>query len=133
MLEGVYFALSHAPVDYICSLSIIVLIASIEWLIFLVLDISNAFHNTILPNAAEIFYLTLPHIYLEYFKIKSPKHPLSTINQKELCIQEMKSIQGTKPTGKFQYRLLKSIIITVKIIRISYDHDFFLWFYMNWK
>ena len=62
MLEGVYFAVSYAPVACIISLSIIIPIASAEDLIIFVLNISNAFQNTILPNHAEIVYLSLSYL-----------------------------------------------------------------------
>ena len=91
----------------ILSLQIIAEIAFAESLIIFVLDISNALQNTIIPNPAERVYISLPHIYLEWFKIKFPKHPLASINQKGICIQEIKSIKGTKPSGKFWYDLLE--------------------------
>ena len=50
ILEGVDFAVSYAPVDGIRFLSIIVEIDSAEGLIIFVLDISNDFQNTTLPN-----------------------------------------------------------------------------------
>ena len=46
-------------------------------------------------------YLSLPHLYLEWFKIKWTKHPLSSINAKELFIQAIKSIQGEKSAVKY--------------------------------
>ena len=42
-------------------------------------------------------------------------------------------MQGTKPAGKFWYDLLKSIFITVKMIRSSSDHAVFSWVYNNYK
>ena len=68
--------------------------ASIEVLINFILDIYNTFQNTIQPNPKERFYLSLPNIYLEWFKIKFPKNPTSEINPIELCIHDIKSIQG---------------------------------------
>ena len=46
---------------------------------------------------------------------------------------KIKSIQNTKPAGKFWYNLLKSIFITVKMIRISSDHAVFEWLYKTYK
>ena len=70
---------------------------------------------------------------MDWYKRKWPKHPLASINQKELCIHAIKSIQGTKYDGKLWYELLKSILIDVKIIRISSDHAVFSWVYKNYK
>ena len=64
MLEVVYFTISYVPVADIRSLCIIIAIAYVEGLIFFVLDIFNAFHNTILPEPSERFYIRLPYIYL---------------------------------------------------------------------
>ena len=64
ILEGVYFTVSYAPLDGISSLHIIIEISSSEVLIIFVLDVSNDFQNTILPNPEEIIYLSLPHLYL---------------------------------------------------------------------
>ena len=70
MLEGVEFTVSYAPVDGICSLRIIISIYSTEGLIIFVLEKNNAFQNTILPNPAEIVYLSLPYLYLYWYKRK---------------------------------------------------------------
>ena len=58
VLEGIYFAVSYAPVAGIISLSIIIAIVSTEFPIIFVLDISNDFQNNILPNLSERFYLS---------------------------------------------------------------------------
>ena len=95
MIEGVDFTVSYAPVVDLHSLRIIILIDSTEVLFIFVLGISNAFQNTILPNPAEIFYLSLPYLYLDWYKIKWSKHPLDSSNQKKIFIQAIKSIHGT--------------------------------------
>ena len=64
MIERVYFTVSYAPVADICSLRIIIEIASTEGIVIFVLDISNEFQNTILPNTDERVYLSLPYIYI---------------------------------------------------------------------
>ena len=64
-----YFSVSYATVAGIFSLCIIISIESEEGLTVFVLDISNAFQNTSIPNNLEIVYLSLPYLYLEWFKI----------------------------------------------------------------
>ena len=66
MLEGVYFTVYYAPVSGICSIFSIIVVTSAEVLIIFVLDISNPFQNTILPNPEERFYLSLPYLYLDW-------------------------------------------------------------------
>ena len=80
MIEWVDFSVSYVSVAIIKPLRIIVALVSSELLIILILDISNALQNTILPNPEERFYLSLPHLYLEWLKIKLTKHPLVSIS-----------------------------------------------------
>ena len=93
MIEGVDFTVSYSPVAGIPSLYIFIAIEYVEVLNIFVLDISNDFQNNSLTNTAERVYLSLPFIYLDWYKIKWPKHQLFSRNQKGLCIQ-----------GKIQYR-----------------------------
>ena len=62
IIEGVNFSVSYSPVAGICSLCIIIETESAEGQNIFVLEISNAFHNTILHNPEEIAYLILLHI-----------------------------------------------------------------------
>ena len=64
MIEGVDFTVSYSPVAGIRSLRIIIGIASSEGLIIFVLDIFNAFQNTILTNLKERVYLCSPYLYM---------------------------------------------------------------------
>ena len=80
MIEGVDFTVSYASVDGIHLLHIIIATGSIEGLIIFVLDISNAFHNTILPNPEELVYLNLTYLNMYWYKRKLPKQQLASIN-----------------------------------------------------
>ena len=80
MLEVFDFTISYVPVAGYRSLCIIIEIASAEGIIIFVLDISNAFHNTILPNPEELVYLNLPYLNMYWYKRKRPKHQLESIN-----------------------------------------------------
>ena len=74
IIEGVPFTVSYLPVTGTQSLCIIIEISYIEVLITFYSDIFNAFQNTILTNPSERVYISLLHIYLEWFKIKRPKN-----------------------------------------------------------
>ena len=80
MIEVVDFTVPYAPVSGIRSLSIIMEIVSSEGLIIFVLDIYNAFQNTILSNHSEIVYLSLPYTYLNWHK-KMAKIPIILLNK----------------------------------------------------
>ena len=82
MLEVVGCTVSYATIYEIHSLQIIIAIASAEGLPIFFLDISNAFHNIIPPNPEELVHIKLPHLYLEWSKIKWSKDPLATRNYK---------------------------------------------------
>ena len=71
MLEGVDFTVAYAPVAGIPSLCIITSIVSEEGLTLFLFIISNALMNTILPITTEIVYLSLPYLYLEWYKWNS--------------------------------------------------------------
>ena len=62
MLEGADFTVSYEPVSGIRSLSIIIAISSAEGFVLFVLDISNAFQNTVYPNLQKESILAY-HIY----------------------------------------------------------------------
>ena len=59
------------------SLPIIVAIASAGGIIIFVLDISNAFQNTILSDPVERVYISLPYLYLDLYKKKMSKTSIS--------------------------------------------------------
>ena len=92
-------------------------IASADSLIIFVLDIYNAFQNIILLNTEERVYISLPHLYLEWFKIKCPKIHWH---------QEIKKNSALNPSNvKLCYDLLKYIFIKAKMIKFSSDHAIF--------
>ena len=127
MLDGVNYTVSYVPVAGIIYIHIIISIASLYGLVIFVLHISNVFQNRILPNPEERDYLIIPHLYLNLFKIKQPKHQLAPINTKQLYISAIKYIQEKNPTRKLWNELIKYTFIKVKIIRSSYEHTFFPW------
>ena len=101
MIEVINLTVSYAPVSSIKSLCLTILFQSAERLLIFILEISCTLQNTILPYPKERFYLSLPHIYLEWFKIKCLKNPFASINSIELCMQAIKSIQGEKQMESF--------------------------------
>ena len=57
MIEGVDFTVSYAPMDVTLSLRISIALSSVEGVIIFVLDMYNAFQNTIVPKPTERVYL----------------------------------------------------------------------------
>ena len=108
MHEGVYFTVSYPPVAVIRSFFIIISIASSE----------DHFWLTLQKDSIQVY-----HIYIWNDTKKNSKYPLTSKYQKELRIQAIKSIQGTKPARTCWYELIKSIFVIVKMIIIYYDHE----------
>eukprot|EP00957_Ditylum_brightwellii_P205449 15343941-Ditylum_brightwellii.AAC.1 len=77
----------------------IIAIAAAENMIIYGLDVSNAFQTNIEEKPYERVYISIPPLYLEYVFGKWPNHPLLGTPANELCLQGLKSIQGTKPAG----------------------------------
>jgi hypothetical protein len=64
MCEGIDFTSSYSPVGSIDSIRLIVALAASQGLQLFVLDISNAFQNSIIFDPLERVYITLPSFYL---------------------------------------------------------------------
>ena len=123
VLEGVGFTVTYTSVSGIRYLCIIISIASVEWLLFF-LDISNAFQHNVPPKPEGKVYLSLPLLYLEWFK-KMAKISISIKKSKRIFPSTHQIYTGKKTFWKFQYDLIKPIFIILKMIRSSYDHSVF--------
>ncbi len=81
------------------SIRVLLNIAASSGLIVSILDISNAFQNSYIFDAAERVYLSLPPLYLDWFRHLWPDFTLPSSNAKELVLECLKSIQGTRDAG----------------------------------
>ena len=77
MVAGIDFDLSYAPVIDGDSLMLMIAIATSKKMIFYFLDISNAFQSNIIHNPAKRQYIRLPTLYMRWFKMRFPNHPLN--------------------------------------------------------
>jgi len=121
------FTDSYSPVASIDSIRLLFNLAAASGLIISIIDTSNAFQNSIIFDASERVYLSLPPLYLNWFRQQWPDFHLPSLNVKELVIQCLKSIQGTKDAGQRWYKLLAGILLGLKMIRCSCDHGIFVW------
>ena len=121
------FSDSYSPVASIDSIQLLLNLAAASGLIISILDISNAFQNSIIFDASERVYLSLPPLYLDWFRQQWPDYNLPSLNVKDLVIQCLKSIQGTKDAGQRWYKLLAGFLLGLKMIRCSCDHGIFVW------
>jgi hypothetical protein len=65
--ENVDFTDSYSPVTSIDSLQILPNIAASNKLLMSIMDISNAFQKSIVFDASEWVYLSLPPLHLDWF------------------------------------------------------------------
>jgi len=121
------FTDSYSPVASIDSIRLLFNLAAASGLIISIIDTSNAFQNSIIFDASERVYLSSPPLYLNWFRQQWPDFHLPSLNVKELVIQCLKSIQGTKDAGQRWYKLLDGILLGLKMIRCSCDQGIFVW------
>jgi hypothetical protein len=125
--ENIDFTNSYSPVASIDSIRLLMNLAAASGLLISILDISNAFQNSIIFDASERVYLSLPPLYLDWFHMQWPDYHLPSLNIKDLVIQCLKCIQGTKDAGQQWYKLLMGCLLALKMVRCSCDHGIFVW------
>jgi hypothetical protein len=118
---------SYSPVGSIDSIRILLSIAAYSGLLISIMDISNAVQNSIIFDATERVFISLPPLYLDWFRHQWPDYTLPSLNVKDLVIQCLKSIQGTKDAGQRWYKLLSGFLLALGLIRCSCDHGIFIW------
>ncbi len=80
--EHIDFTDSYSPVASIDSLRLLLNLAASEGLLISIMDISNAFQNSIIFDATERVYLSLPPLYLDWFRQQWPNYDLPSLNVK---------------------------------------------------
>ena len=112
MVVGIDYDLSYAPVIDGDSLLLMISVATSKGMIFYFLDISNAFQSNIIHDPRRRHYLHLPSLYMKWFRLRFPRHPLSKMTNPDsrLIMQTIRGIQGTKDAGHEWYKLLALIL-----------------------
>jgi hypothetical protein len=131
MKENIDFTNSYSPVGSIDSIRLLLSLAASNHWTLNVLDISNAFQTSIIFDPNERTYLSLPPFYLEWFKAQWPDYRLPSENIKDLVLQCLRAIQGTKDAGNRWYALLCKTLLNLGLKRTSIDHGVFTWTYNN--
>jgi hypothetical protein len=119
MKENIDFTNSYSSVGSIESIHLLPsLVASNHWTLN-VLDVSNAFQTSIIFDPNERTYLSLPPFYLEWFKAQWLDYKLPSENIKDLVLQCLRAIQGTKDAGNRWYALLCETLLNLGLQRPS--------------
>jgi hypothetical protein len=90
--ENIDFTDSYSPVASIDSIRFLLNLAASAGLLISIMDISNAFQNSIIFDTSERVYLSLPPLSLEWFRTQWPDFLLPNQNMEDLVIQCLKSI-----------------------------------------
>ena len=100
MIQGQDFKVSYAPTVDADSFRLSIALAVSDEMIIVFIDASNAFQTNVISDPNKRIYITLPTMYLEWFQARFPNHPLAKFkNSKELVMQSLRNIQGTKDAG----------------------------------
>jgi len=122
---------SYSPAGSIDSIRMLLSLAASKRWILNVLDISNAFQTSITFDPNERTYLSLPPFYLEWFRSQWPDYRLPSTNTKDLVIQCLRAIQGTKDAGNRWYLLLCRKLLDLGFKCTFTDYGIFTWDYNN--
>ena len=77
MIQGVDFSDSYAPTVDADSFRLTLNIAASEDMNIVFIDASNAFQTNVISDPSKRVYVTLPTMYLEWFRTRFPNHLLS--------------------------------------------------------
>ena len=100
MVQGVYYIISYVSTVNADSFRLSLNIAASDNMIVVFINTSSAFQTNVISDPKKRVYITLPTMYLEGFRGRFPKHPIAKCkNSKELIMQSLRNIQGTKDAG----------------------------------
>ena len=101
-IEGQDYEISYAPTIDGESLRLFIAISSEEKKKLAFIDASNSFQTNVTFNPEDRQYISTPILHLEWFRFRFRflKHDIAKhTNHKELVMQTMRNIQGTKDSG----------------------------------
>jgi hypothetical protein len=125
MIRGIDFQESYSAVALASSVRISISIAAAENMIMAIIDVKNAFQNTMIPEDQRQ-HLSLPPYYISWFRRKYPTVTIEEAPDGRYCIQTINAIQGTKPAGRQWNDVLTTVLTTLKSQRNHIDHGVFL-------
>jgi hypothetical protein len=126
MIRGLDYQESYSAVALASSVRIVVAIGAAENMIFGIIDVKNAFQNTMIPSG-ERQHLSLPPFYIHWFRRKYPLVPIEESKDNRYCIQTVNAIQGTKPAGRQWNDILTTVLTKLKFQRNHVDHGVFIY------
>ena len=121
-IKNIDYQDSYSPSADATTIRVQLAISASRGYIIAVIDVKNAFQNTIASPEQRI-YVTIPPWYLDW-----ATHTLGIkIDPNEKYFRQMlNSNQGTRDAGALWYALLKGILEKYGFIRCAVDHGFFV-------
>ena len=118
MVEGIDFENSYAPTNDIDSFRTIGVFAVQFNLWFYFFDAENSFQTNVIDNSTVQKYISLPPLYQTSFQLCWSNHPLHKKydNWKELYMQTIGNMQGTKYAGHEWYKYLFQIFLYLSMV-----------------
>ena len=90
MIQGVDFTVSYVLTVDTDLFRLTVNIAESDQMIIVFIDTSNTFQTNVISDSKKRIYVTLPTMYLEWFRARFPNHPISKYkNSKESIMQSL--------------------------------------------
>jgi hypothetical protein len=130
MKQGINFEESFEPVAMIDSIHIMLCMVAAQGKQVYVLDVCNAFQTTVQFDAFNRTYNMLPTLFAECIRLHCPDHPdlpAISADPKSFAIQNFRSTQGHKNTGRQWYHLLKGSLENIGLHHSIADHAVFTW------
>jgi hypothetical protein len=130
MVEVVNYKQSFAPVAMIDSIHVMLNIGDSQGKQAYILNIRNAFQNTIEFDPSKRTYNTVPPFFVEYIRLRWSQHPeLTAVEQYPtgFVVQHLCSMQGKKDARQFFYKLISHYLRHFGLHRSISDHGIFIW------
>ena len=92
-------------------------------------DVSNTFQTNVIDDPSKRHFLRLPPLYQQWFKQRCPIHLLhsSCDDWKQLVMQTLRNLQGTKDAGHEWYQLLSKIFHNLGMTPNTMCKGVFVW------
>jgi hypothetical protein len=129
MIKGVHLDHSYVPVAMMDSIRVVLALGAAQGKQVFILDIKNAFQNTIEFDPTKRTYNTMPPSFAEYLRLRWNTHPeLPAIEDapSSFVVQNFCSVQGQKDAGQKFYQLMYKYICNIGLVRSILDHGVFI-------
>jgi hypothetical protein len=130
MQQGIHYYESFSPVATIENFRGLLCLSAVQGKRIFILDVCNAFQNTIQFDAHKRTYNMIPPLFSEYLRLHwlyNPDIEAIATDTHLYAIQNFRSMQGRNDAGRFWSHLLKGAFKNIGIYHSVADHAVFVW------